>query len=233
MRIVTWNCQMALAKKMHLLLEQRPDIAIVQECSRKSLASLRDHGFQSLWFGSVPYKGIGIIYRDEWTIRRVAEPRFPWIVPMEFDGPEKFRLIAVWSCPLKTSFSHYVACVSDAVEAHSEWFKGAPVLLPGDFNSNAQWDKHTNGAHSSLVKMLDGKGLVSFYHHHHGKEHGNETEYTHHFRRHLTEPFHIDYVFGSKSWTERITSCVIGGPLIWNNYSDHCPITIQLDPPKD
>ena len=233
MRIVTWNCQMAFAKKKELLLKQNPDIAIIQECSRKDLESMQDHSFQTIWFGNIPYKGIGVLYRGEWSTLPVTEPIFPWIVPVEFKGPERFRLIAVWSCPPKTSFSHYVACVSDAVAAHPEWFEDGPVMLAGDMNSNAQWDKQTNGAHSALVNTLNAKGLVSFYHHHHNEEHGSEKKYTHHFRRHLTEPFHIDYVFDPKAWTKRITSCVVGDANIWNNHSDHCPIILDLAPPSN
>ena len=129
MRIVTWNCQMAFAKKKELLLKQNPDIAIIQECSRKDLESLQDQSFQTIWFGNIPYKGIGVLYRSQWSIRPVAEPIFPWIVPVEFEGPERFRLIAVWSCPKKTSFSHYVACTSEAIAAHPEWLEDGPESL--------------------------------------------------------------------------------------------------------
>ena len=230
MRIVTWNCQMAFAKKKELLLKQNPDIAIIQECSRKDLESLQDQSFQTIWFGNIPYKGIGVLYRSQWSIRPVAEPIFPWIVPVEFEGPERFRLLAVWSCPKKTSFSHYVACTSEAIAAHPEWLEDGPVMLAGDFNSSAEWDNQTNGAHSALIKTLDAKELVSFYHHHHNEEHGHEKNHTHHFRRHRAEPFHIDYVFGPKSWTERITSCVVGDPDIWNSHSDHCPIILDIAP---
>ncbi len=34
LRILTWNCQMALRKKHELLASLRPDIAVIQECER-------------------------------------------------------------------------------------------------------------------------------------------------------------------------------------------------------
>ena len=35
LRIVTWNCGMALARKVPSLVALKPDIAVVQECSKK------------------------------------------------------------------------------------------------------------------------------------------------------------------------------------------------------
>ena len=58
MRIVTWNCGMALARKANLLA-LNPDIAVVQECSKKSVDVLHGHGLSGLWFGANPNKGVG------------------------------------------------------------------------------------------------------------------------------------------------------------------------------
>ena len=32
MRVVTWNCNLSLAKKLDSLLELDPDVAVIQEC---------------------------------------------------------------------------------------------------------------------------------------------------------------------------------------------------------
>ena len=55
-RIVTWNCGIALARKAPSLLGLHPDIAVVQECSKKSVDVLHSHGFSGLWFGATPNK---------------------------------------------------------------------------------------------------------------------------------------------------------------------------------
>jgi hypothetical protein len=52
LRIVTWNCGMALARKAPSLLALHPDIAVVQECSKKSPDVLNSLGFSGLWFGT-------------------------------------------------------------------------------------------------------------------------------------------------------------------------------------
>jgi hypothetical protein len=51
-RIATWNCGMALARKAPSLLTLRPDIAVIQECSKKSVDVLHGHGLSGLWFHS-------------------------------------------------------------------------------------------------------------------------------------------------------------------------------------
>jgi len=58
MRIITWNCQMGLDKKADALLSLNPDIAVVPECSEKSIVALQQRGFCTLWFGSNPNKGM-------------------------------------------------------------------------------------------------------------------------------------------------------------------------------
>ena len=59
MRIVTWNCGMALARKAPDLLALNPDIAVVQECSKKSVDVLHGHGLSGLWFGANPKQRVG------------------------------------------------------------------------------------------------------------------------------------------------------------------------------
>jgi exodeoxyribonuclease-3 len=59
LRIVTWNCGMALARKAPSLLARNPDIAVVQECSKKSVDVCHSHGLSGLWFGANPNEGVG------------------------------------------------------------------------------------------------------------------------------------------------------------------------------
>ena len=73
MRISTWNCQMGLEKKIDDLLSLDADVAVVPECSEKSAIALRRRGLSTLWSGSNPHKGLGIICRQGWLIR--ALPR--------------------------------------------------------------------------------------------------------------------------------------------------------------
>jgi len=98
MRIATWNCQMGLDKKMDALLSLDLDVAVVPECSEKSVIAFRLRELSTLWFGSNPHKGERIICRQEWPIRALPQPERKWIVPVEIDSPTPFILIAVWAC---------------------------------------------------------------------------------------------------------------------------------------
>jgi hypothetical protein len=60
---------MGLDKKMDALLSLDPDVAVVPECSEKSVIAFRQRGLSALWFGSNPHKGIGIMCRRDWPIR--------------------------------------------------------------------------------------------------------------------------------------------------------------------
>jgi len=51
---------MALARKAPSLLALKPDIAVVQECSKKSVDDLQSHGFSGLWFGANLNKGLAV-----------------------------------------------------------------------------------------------------------------------------------------------------------------------------
>ena len=58
MRIVTWKCGMALARKAPSLLALNPDIAVVQECSKNSV--MFSGPSVSPGFGSVPKSEQGV-----------------------------------------------------------------------------------------------------------------------------------------------------------------------------
>ena len=57
MRIVVWNANMAVRKKLDALTALAPDLAIVSEC--ESTVPTRD-GVSFAWVGRNPHKGLGI-----------------------------------------------------------------------------------------------------------------------------------------------------------------------------
>ena len=202
MRIATWNCQMGLDKKMDALLSLDADVAVVPECSERSNIALRQRGLSTLWFGSNPHKGLGVICRQEWPIRALPQPEQKWIVPIEVDWATPFTLIAVWACAVGARRENrYIGQIYQALMAHPEWFTEHPAVVAGDFNSNKIWDsKRKVGNHSGVVKLLDERGLVSAYHENCNESQGTETGPTFHLFRHKDKPYHIDYVFIPREW---------------------------------
>jgi exodeoxyribonuclease-3 len=141
-RILTWNCGMALARKAPNLLALNPDIAIVQECSKKSVDVLHGHGLSGRWFGANPNKGLAVFCSAEFKLEGVDKLFGKWVVPVRVHGAVvDFNLPAIWACPVGTRRTdNYIGEVHRCLVKHRGWFSNAPAVAAGDFNSNVQWD---------------------------------------------------------------------------------------------
>jgi exodeoxyribonuclease-3 len=221
---------MGFDKKADALLSLNPDVAVVPECSEKAAVSFRDRGYETLWVGSNPNKGLGVFCRKGWPIRALPQPQQQWIVPVEVDGPTPFTLVAVWACTMgPTREERYVGLVYQALISHPEWFSGSPVVLAGDLNSNKIWDsERTVGNHSDVVKILAERGLVSGYHEFFEEAHGAETRRTAYLYRHASRPYHIDYIFIPREWAARLKTVDVGEYEQWSKLSDHCPVIVDF-----
>jgi exodeoxyribonuclease III len=221
---------MGLDKKADALLSLNLDVAVVPECSAKSATALQHRGFNTLWFGSNPHKGLGVICRQEWPIRALPQPEQKWIAPIVVDAPTPFTLLAVWACVAGEKRSdRYIGQVYQALVAHPEWFSGSPVVIAGDFNSNKIWDaKREVGNHSAVVKLLDERGLVSTYHEHFCEPQGEESHRTLYMFRREDKPYHIDYIFIPREWAPRLQTVEVGRYEQWSKLSDHCPVIVEV-----
>jgi len=236
MKIVTWNCCGKFEKKAKHIFANLPDIAVIQECSKGSAGILADNDYLSHWRGENPNKGLGVFYRKEWEVR--PRPRLDsvssqakWIVPFDVRGPESFTLIAVWACAIDGNYhAGYVGQIHKTLRHHPNWFDTGPVVMAGDFNSNAVWDRKRGAeSHSSMVVALESYGLVSAYHSSLSQQHGAEQHPTFHLYRHEDKPYHLDYIFVPLSWKSRL--CVeVGCHCDWARLSDHYPVSVTLSP---
>ena len=235
MKLITWNCARGFAKKAEPIFSNSPDIAVIQECSKKSTESPGFDGYVAHWAaGENPNIGVGVFHKVNWNLRRLAEPNElspKWIVPFEVSGPENFVFISVWACEVKgNKRESYVGQIHRALSQHSEWFKNGPIVMAGDFNSNAIFDKNRRDwNHSSMVDELRKYGMISAYHDLRGEEHGKEKTPTFHLQKKLDKPFHFDYIFAPNSWRKRM-KIEVGGHADWLRYSDHCPLTLEISP---
>ena len=229
MRIVTWNCGMALLRKAESLLALNPDIAVVQECSKKSVDDLRSHGLSGLWFGTNVNKGLAVLCGRGWNPEFVNAPFGKWVVPVRVHGAGvDFNLLAVWACPVGTKRAdNYIGEVHRCLVKHAGWFRKATMVVAGDFNSNVRWDRNRPGRnHTEVVRILESHGMISAYHSHHEEEQGAETRPTYYFYRHQDKPFHIDYVFAPKGW--RLGAVEVGSFQEWGHLSDHVPLVVDV-----
>ena len=117
-----------------------------------------------------------------------------------------------------------------AVKLYRKLFAQYPTVIAGDLNSNAIWDSnHAAGlSHSALVKMLSDLGLVSSYHFFHNEAHGQEKQPTYYFQWKEQRPFHIDYCFIPRVWTEKVQRVEESARTRNGKPDDHRPLLVEL-----
>jgi exodeoxyribonuclease-3 len=235
MRIVAWNCRMGFSKKRELLYKLRPDVAVISECSHDSMLASKQDGYDSCWWGENKNKGLGVLARKPWALEWVGKPgRQPhqrWVAPVRVQGPLEFLLLAVWAGRVGDSKEmNYVGQIHEAVVRHPEWFAGGqPVVMGGDFNSNAIWDSERKvRTHSGLVELLQERNVVSAYHTFFSERHGEETRPTYYFWHRKDRCFHIDYIFVPHSWSSQISAVKVGTFKSWRPTSDHAPMLVDI-----
>lgn len=226
MRIVSWNCNMGLAKKRAMLMSLKPDIAVIQECSAKDIA-MTDAPFKH-WVGANPQKGLAIIgfapYR--YSIDTAYTPQWPWFLPVRVEEVP-LHILGLWAC-VKDHRFRYVRVTHEAIAHYAAFLSVPHTIVIGDFNSNTIWDRqYREHSHSKLVDRLGRFGLVSAYHTLRDEKHGQEETPTQFMYRHLTRPYHIDYAFVSQAISKSCTF-LIGEPGAWLHHSDHMPLLLTL-----
>lgn len=229
LRLVTWNARSgSYAVKSRALEQLGYDVAVVPEAAQPPPSAWSAH---CDWFGDNPSKGVAVMARPPYAVRRLPErdgvPSF--IVPYAVEGPLSFTLLAVWT-KANDNAGKYIRAAAHAIDAYEDLFAAGPVVMMGDFNSNAIWDSlHPATAnHSSVVARLDRHGLVSAYHACRGHPHGAEPDPTFFLHGNRDKPFHIDYVFVPERWTSDGMTVEVGDFDQWKSLSDHRPVVVNL-----
>ena len=224
MRIVTWNCcRGPLEKKLAALSSLSPDLAIIAESSKPVGESS-----QNLWFPSgVSKLGIHVKAWGLYQLERLPIADLPnCVVPVRVTGPKNFYLLAVWTWPAPS----YIKAFMNALAAYSDLFEKGQVVIAGDFNGNPIFDKPgTRLKWGDAFSSLSERGLVSAYHHANTESYGGESHATHHFQRKTERPFHIDFCFVPKSWTEDGFQSYIASGENWSTLSDHFPLVTATE----
>ena len=224
MKIVSWNCRGGFRNKFKYLLDQDVDIYIIQECENPVLTQDSDYRkFASnyIWIGD-NMKGLEVFAKDTIKLKNNEWKTYgiEWCISCNINN--QIDLIAVWTCGnYIEDFYTYLQIYYDRLEKLNK------VIIGGDFNSNAQWDKqHKRRSHSSVVKQLQELGIYSYYHIQRNENQGNEKIPTFYLYKKQEMPYHIDYFFGR---TEYFRSLKIGHYDDWIKHSDHMPIEIEIE----
>lgn len=239
MRIVCWNCNMALHNKLAMLQDLKPDIAVLPECAQPDIVrgkTTSDVPDSFAWVGENKHKGLGIIgYGDyEVEVDSIHDPSLRFVVPVRVTGPTAFNLIGVWARHTKrpAEVAERQGPLLRALNAYQKFILSAPTIIGGDFNNHTVFDKPKKANNfTNNVARLKELSMTSGYHHHHAVGIGDESEPTHYWRDRTKDgwTYHIDYVFLPNAWLDGVRSFTIGDFDDWIQYSDHMPLIVDID----
>ena len=230
MRIVSWNCNGALRKKLDILLELKADIYLIQECedpTRATDPAYKQWSKGSLWVGSNKNKGLGA-FSSHMRLAALDWSRSQLELFIPFTANEQLMILGVWTRQANSPNFCYIGQLWKYLQAHGPNIQRHNAIVLGDFNSNAcwdEWDRWWN--HTDVVRNLCEIGLESVYHFRNGESQGKETQPTFFMNRKLEKPYHIDYAFASADIIQS-SGISIGRPEDWLEFSDHMPVILDV-----
>jgi endonuclease/exonuclease/phosphatase family metal-dependent hydrolase len=231
MRLLAWNCAMALHKKAQAVARLQPDIAVISECGESSVLSLEQFGYAGVWVGSNRHKGLGLFVRKPLHPRPLPQPKQKWVLAADIEGySQPLRVIAVWACRVgSANRCDYIGQLYEALRANPDWLSCRNTVVAGDFNSNRRWDsRHPIVNHSSVVELLAAQGIISAYHTFYEEAQGSESKPTLYLLKNRRRPFHLDYVFVPGEWAQRLDKVSIRDGAKWAALSDHRPVIVDV-----
>jgi endonuclease/exonuclease/phosphatase family metal-dependent hydrolase len=108
-----------------------------------------------------------------------------------------------------------------------------PLVVAGDFNNSAIWDRPGNMNNMVAIDAALGElGLASAYHIAMNRSLGNEDHATLYWRDRKKNGYryHIDYIYLPTSWFDRSVQFSIGefDDFVANKLSDHVPLSVAI-----
>lgn len=248
MKIVTWNCNGALRKKINEISSLNADVLVVQECEdpARSTNQYREWAGEYLWTGESKNKGIGIFPKHGNTVEALnwnrdfklnglssKNPSTTWNTSdlklfLPFRINNDITALAVWTKENNSKSFSYIGQLWKYIQIHRDNLKSERTMIIGDFNSNTQWDSPDRWwSHSDVVEELKEIGLLSLYHKQLNEDQGQESLPTFYLQRKPEKPYHIDYAFISQDTINK-SKISVGNINDWIGVSDHMPLTIHL-----
>ena len=226
---------MAFRKKAQFIAHELPDILVVPECEHPDKLKFPDGTplpTSIFWYGKNVNKGVGVFsYTDlKFRLLDCHNPEIKTILPISVTGGEfDFVLFAIWAFNPDDKDYVYVGQIWKAIHYYEEILASNPLILAGDFNSNAIWDKpKRKSTHTMVVNKLAELNIFSTYHLHLDQIHGKEAHPTYFLYRHQNKPYHLDYCFASKHFTDKLDHVEVGAYEDWTAHSDHKPLKVTF-----
>ena len=249
MKIVTWNCNGALRKKIQEVDSLDADVLVIQECENpaESTKQFRSWASDYLWIGESKNKGIGVFPKKGNTVRKLEwqgmfeiqgllskSNSIRWKTSdlklfLPFGVNDEFNVLGVWTKGSDSGVFGYMGQFWKFLQIHHDDLAQDKTLILGDFNSNEMWNKPDRWwNHSDVVIELKKLGIESLYHHQHKEAQGEESKPTFFHRRKETNSYHIDYVFCTGDLLSN-SNLRIGKKKKWIAVSDHMPLIVTVE----
>jgi len=230
LRVVTWNCAMALRRKLREVASLNADVLVLQECSRSDADHLGSIGLElAYWTGSNLHKGLALAARSELQLMANPIRGIQWAIRGITGGDPTLGIVAIWACKSENSEERYVRQIHKLLDRDILETLPQTSIVLGDFNSNSIWDaEHRELSHSRAVEKFELAGYRSAYHHLRGETHGNESTPTFFLYRNSKRSYHIDYSFLSSQMRQHLKKVDIGAHTAWLGLSDHMPFIIEF-----
>jgi exonuclease III len=216
-------------------LDYNADIYVIQECENPNESESKDYKHWAsnyVWIGDSKNKGLGIFAKQEINLQKLNWPNSFKGHPVKHFLPcrvnHEFDLLGVWTHKNNSPNFGYIGQFWKYLQLNKE--KLGKTIIAGDFNSNKiwdEWDRWWN--HSDVVEELKSIGIESFYHLKSNENQGQESCPTLYFQKNTARTYHIDYIFGSKNYLNRIEKIEIGKAEDWLKLSDHMPIYCEIN----
>jgi exonuclease III len=232
MKIVSWNCNGALRKKLVALRSYDADVCVIQECENPKESTCPDYrawASNYLWIGGNKNKGLGVFAKPKIALAPLDldAGTLESFIPCTLNG--HLVLWAVWTRQANSPTFRYIGQMWKYLQKHKAALSGKDAFVIGDFNSNVCWDAWDRWwNHSDVVRELEEMGIYSLYHATKGEAQGSESDPTFYMHRKLEKPYHIDYAFLSKRYLPSAL-LEVGDPGIWLEHSDHMPLFIHVE----
>jgi len=231
MRIISWNCNGALRKKLGTLSALKPDICIIQECedpTRCSDIAYREWAKNHLWIGSNKNRGLGVFAKPDISLEQVELDPGPLELFLPCIIANRFSLLATWTRQANSPTFRYIGQLWKYLQQHQRFLVQRESALIGDLNSNTRWDVWDRWwNHSDVVQQLQEIGLESLYHYERSEAQGKEATPTFFIYRRPDKSYHIDYAFLSEALLKG-ASLEVGAPAHWLEHSDHMPLIVHI-----